>query len=438
MTRQTSSGRDAAVFLLSFVALIGGSAVSLADDTAAYETPPIVSAADILPAELLNGEHHRVDEEVRSDGYLNYYAIRSDYGDLAPASTTMLRIRIRELAALAQLDEISKTEVFVKGAADAGIGQLRTIKEFATSPIETVTGIPAGIGRLFTRYKRQAGDGLEAAKETLKEGEASDGENEGIGAGDITGAARSVTNRYFDVSAAERRWHRELGTDPYTSNATLQNAVKSVAWADRLGRFGIQQAGIPKIPGMSVLKDVNEAVWSNDPYELQDLNRERLRATGADDALIDAYLDDAAFSPSLQTYLTGAIAELDGVDGRAGILAQALNARSETEARFFVESVLMLAWYHRNEQAIVAVTTEMTIPIGLRAGGSTIALLPADRVYWTESIAQTAGRYSMSRGGSEDQTHDLWLTGTVSERGRRNLARLGWDVRENIEILSEL
>ncbi len=54
-----------------------------AAEVGSYENPQERKAADILPAELLEGEHHSVDDRVRSDGYLNYYTITSDYGILA-------------------------------------------------------------------------------------------------------------------------------------------------------------------------------------------------------------------------------------------------------------------------------------------------------------------------------------------------------------------
>ncbi len=77
-----------------------------AADDSSYETPQERKAADILPAELLEGEHHSVDDRVRSDGYLNYYTITSDYGEFEAVSTATLRIRIGEINALAELDEL--------------------------------------------------------------------------------------------------------------------------------------------------------------------------------------------------------------------------------------------------------------------------------------------------------------------------------------------
>ncbi len=150
--------------LLITVAHLLTIAGAIADDRA-YENAKDLSAADILPGDLLQNEHHTVADRVRNDGYLNYYTIKSDYGEFEADSTATLRIRISEINALAELDALSQTEVFIKAAADAGVGQLKSIKQLVTQPVETVVGIPSGIGRMFKRYLRQAGEAVDATKE---------------------------------------------------------------------------------------------------------------------------------------------------------------------------------------------------------------------------------------------------------------------------------
>lgn len=403
-----------------------------------YEVPPIVSAADILPAELLKSEHHEVDDAVRSDGYLNYYVIRSDFGDFEVASDLMLQLRIREIEALVELDATSKTGVFIKAAADAGVGQIKTITQFATNPIKTVIGIPKGIGRMFTRYRRQAEDGLEAAREIV-DGDEEDGTSGDDDAGAIdavAGTAAFAVESYLSISSAERAWHRELGTDPYTSNEVLQKAVKSVAWADRLGRFGIRQVGIPKIPGVDIIQDVNEAVWSKDPYELKDYNRGILEAIGADEGLIEAFLDSHALSPTLQTFLVAAIADMEGIEGRDHVVRGTLTLISETEARFYTQSAIMLAWYHHEEDPVVSIDDDTSLPVGIKADGTTVMILPADYLYWNETLATAAEVYRAARDSDEPVWHEIWLTGEASERTHHEAAVLGWDIHENLAIMT--
>lgn len=409
-------------------------AVSVVADQHSYEAAEDLKAKDVLPADLLRGDHHKVENKVRSDGYLNYYTIQSDFGEFEAASTAMLRTRVGEIEALAELNELSKTEVFARAARDAGVKQLKTVQEFATRPVETITGIPKGVGRMFKRYSRQAKEGVAAASEAVSSDEDAEGA-EGTDEHDssTTDAAMGLTESYLGVGKAQRNWARKLGTDPYSTNEVLQDAIKEFAWAERLGTMGMGFAGVPKIPGADIIGDVNEAVWSKDPWELEDLNRERLVATGASEEVIEIYLDNRRMTPSQQTLLTAAIAELDGVEGRDGILRQSLQPDGETEMNFFIRSVTMLAWYHLNEAPLGAVKTHAAVPVGVSEDGDAVMLFAVDHLYWTESIA-TAARNHAARM-TEGQKAKVLFLGTASERAGQELSGLGFDVQENVAAM---
>jgi len=429
MTRTSEHVRATAaalVIALYFLAMWAASA-----DEYVYDVPWDLKAADILPADLLEGEHHSVNDSVRNDGYLNYYMISSDYGAFEAASTAMLRTRVREIGALAELEDLSKTEVFIKAAADAGVvAPLRTIKQFATHPVKTVIGIPRGIGRMFTRYSRQAGDAVDSTKDAL-----ADDDESGTGdEDDDSNVAVDLSESFFGVSSSERAWARKLGTDPYSSNEVLRAAIKNVAWAERLGKFGVGFAGIPEIPGVDIIGDVNEAVWSKDPYELQDLNRARLEDTGASEELIEEYLENPWMSPSQQTLLAATIAELDDVQGRGGILREALIARTEAEAGFFIKSMILLAWYHLNEEPLESVRTNSVIPAGVTSDGTVVLTLAVDHIYWTDDVAEAADNLARLRPDRAEHPHEIWLLGTASARSREELSALGFIVHEDLAV----
>lgn len=410
-----------------------------------FEEAADLRAKKILPKSLRKGTHHEVEKTVRSDGYLNYYRINSDYGAFDAVSTAMLKTRIGEINALAELDDLSKTEVFAKAAVDAGVGQVKTLASFAAHPVDTVVGIPSGIGRMFKRYSRKAGEAVDATKEyvaaddeesaEIECGDQEDAESECGDEESTTDKAVGITESFFGVSGAQRAWAQKLGTDPYSTNEVLQAAIKELAWAERLGRFGMGFAGVPEIPGASIIGDVNEAVWSKDPYELQDLNRGRLAATGADAELIEQYLENRRMSPSQQTLLTAAIAEIADAEGRDGILRQALNVETEAEANFLIKSVTMLAWYHLNQEPIVSVLTYAAIPVGVAEDGTSALTFAVDHVYWTETIAGAAKRHALQTPGTDAGAGAIWLLGTASKRARTELSELGFVVNENVAAM---
>jgi len=411
-----------------------------------YEEATDLRASKVLPKDLLKGAHHRVDKTVQSDGYLNYYTIQSDYGEFEAISTAMLKTRIGEIDALAELDDLSQTEVFLKAAADAGVGQLKTLKQFATKPVETVVGIPSGVGRMFKRYTRKAGEAVGSTKEyvagddeedtEIECGDQEDAESECGDEESTTDKAVGLTEGFFGVSGAQRAWAQKLGTDPYSTNEVLQAAIKEVAWAERLGKFGMGFAGVPEIPGASIIGDVNEAVWSKDPWELQDLNRARLDATGADEALVEEYLGNSRMSPSQQTLLTAAISEIEGASGRDGILRQALNAQTEVEANFLIKSVTMLAWYHLNKKPIKSVFTHAAVPMGVTEDGTTALVFAVDHVYWTETIAAAASMHAVHAKESDSKAAEIWLLGSASARTKDELAELGFVVHEDVAAMT--
>ena len=402
-----------------------------------YEAPADLRAADVLRADLLKSEHHEVASRVVSDGYLNYYTIESDFGTFEATGTAMLATRVGEIEALAALNELSKTQVFAEAAIDAGVAQLRTVKEFATRPVSTIIGIPQGIGRMFKRQTRKARETVEDAGEYLSdddedvEGE-SDDDDEGTS---TTELAVGLTESYMGIGGAQRNWARKLGTDPYSSNETLQAAIKEFAWAERLGSFGMSFAGVPSIPGADIIGDVNEAVWSKDPWELEDLNRERLEATGASEELIEIYLDNGRMTPTQQTLLTAAIAELDGVEGRDGILRQSLQPANETEINFLIQSVTMLAWYHLNEAPLSSVQTYAAVPAAVDENGNGVLMFAVDHLYYTETIAGFARRHASEARDSAAGRATVWLLGTASDRSREALGALGFGLRQNTAAL---
>lgn len=418
-------------------ALVASLYISCSAHAESFEEPSELRASDVLTERLLSGNDFTVDPAVRSDGYLNQYVLRSTYGDFEITSTSLLAIRVREVEALATIDDVSKTEVFIQSAAEAGVGQIRAVTEFATHPVETVTGIPKGVVRMFKRYSRQAGEAVDATREFLADDEEAEGEGDNSDQESRSEKLTALTESYLGVSGAERAWAEQLGVDPYSSNEVLRKAIKEVAWADRLARFGMKFASIPEIPGADVIGEVNSVVWSKDPYELADLNRARLAATGADDALIDRYLTESFLSPTQQTYLTAAIAEMDAVSGRDGILRQALALETESQIGFFVKSVAMLAWYHINKQPLEKVLTDTVVPRGMTKEGDATLLLATDYAFWTEEAALTAANYAALRDVNKDMRIELWLLGGLSDRAAAELDELGIEVHTNLVELAD-
>ena len=82
---------------------LAGSPVRAAD----YEEPPVLKASDLLPADLLKGEHHEIEAQVVNDGFMNHFTIRSDFGTFEAKSLALVEVRVREVHSLAELTPCS-------------------------------------------------------------------------------------------------------------------------------------------------------------------------------------------------------------------------------------------------------------------------------------------------------------------------------------------
>ncbi len=414
---------------LAFAAIPDGTLA--ADD---FEQPPVLDARDVLPAEALEGAHHEVQSEVVNDGFMNRYSIASDYGRFEAYGTLMLAVRVQEIGALAELAEVSKAEVFAESALAAITSPVKAIADFAERPEETIKGIGAGLGRMWGRVKRTAGevkDSLEEAKEEKEAGGEAEGEQDGDQAAQ---AAKEYAKKYFGATAAERRWSEKLGVDPYTTNEPLRKGIREVARVDAAGGFTVKLAGLPSIPGADVIAGVNQLVWGKDPGELKELNTKSLAAMGADEPLIERFSDNPFFlSPSRQTRFVAALAGLEGVADRPVAVELAAGAESEEEALFQTGAAIMLGWLHGGGTPLARLAPSAVIPVAVTTDGRLAVAAPLDHTVWTAELA--GGVEPLAELGARlgAERRELWLLGGISSRCRHELEARGWEVQTKVE-----
>lgn len=403
--------------------------------TPSFEVPPALAAAFYLSPELLRGEHHVVREAVANDGYMNSYTIDSDFGVFEAYGEPLLVIRLREIGALAELDQLSKTKVFADALAKGAAAQVTSVVEFAEHPVETVKGVPGGVKRMFKRTKRTVKKGAETAKELV------DDDDEG-GAGEGSGdddsmleegaeAGQKYAKKYFGVTGAERRWAEKLGVDPYGSNEVLRREIKKVSKVDAAGGFAVRFAPIPRIPGVNYIQDVSKLVWRTDPWELREINQKALTAMGVEAEVTEAFLDNPWYNPSAQTLVVAVLSDLEGVEGRPVVVERATLAESQEEALFFLQAIKMLAGFKGEGVPIASLLGAGRLPGVLTADGRLIFLIPIDHIFWTEGIAgATDGPFAEVGRGIETASREVWFRGKVSARCRSELEGRGWRVRD--------
>ena len=416
-----------------------------------FETPPQLAASEVLPAEMQRGESFVVQEQVRNDGFMNHYVVDSDYGQFQAYGNPALAKLVQEIGALDQLEEVSKSEVFRDSVKKSATGQVEAVKEFADKPVETVKGVPGGLKRSFKKYKRDAGEGYDAAKDVTGIGNSEDedepesGEEEAHGesdtdsqeakelAGKTSDAAEAYAKKWFGVGRAERQWHEKMGTDPYTTNQVLKKRIKELSKVAAATSTGMRFVPIPRIPGASELHALNQVVWSVDPRELRDQNIKRLVEAGVDEELIEQFMNNPWFSPAAQTILLTALLEMEGVGGRRVLLEIASSTESAEEGQFDLGNIMFLGAYHRSIKPLDRLLPGR-VAVAITKDGDMLKVVSVDYAIWQQDLAGAITTFIEAVADQPATSREIWLRGNASPRFQQEVSSRGWIVHEAVEL----
>jgi hypothetical protein len=405
--------------------LAGGMAVAGA--APGYEKQPVLQASQLAPAELLQGPRFQVDDRVPTDGFLGRFTIRSDFGTFEAHGREMLRVRVGELAALEQLEAISKTETFVKALGTTAMRPIKAAEQIITKPVETAKGLSSGVERFFGRVKLGAEHLWEAAEAPDK--------SSADRAEDVALRVGGISRDVLGYEQERRQLAKTLRVDPYTTNKVLAEKLDEIAWVAFSGRVGIDAAFAVLVPGslaMSTTTFTTDLVWDTPTAELLRLNEQKLRDMGLGDEVVRAMVRNPWYSLTVLTAGVTALEQLQGVTGREEVVKFAASVTSEDQAHFIAESLRMLAHYHKTLHPISAIAARGTL-LARDSQGDGIVPVPLDYVAWTQRVAEFARRSDLKA-----QQRGVWLTGELSPRARRELTTAGWTVQEKVQWTTPL
>jgi hypothetical protein len=419
-------------FLSGLIVLIFGLNAALGETVEPDEQ--VLNASDLVSVNLLEGPFHKVEEEVINVGFMNNFRISTDFGDFEADSNRMLRVRIKEVHAIAELQEFSKTKAFAEALAKSATKPVRAIESVVTEPVKTVKMVPQGLNRLMRRSVRIVSDAYEDTSEYVQK--VSDDDEENADGSDTTedivdksmDAGENFAKDKLGHKASVRELARKLEVDPYSTNTVLQKEMGKVAWAMAAGSMAM--GSIMSIPDeIDSLGDLNELVWKADPLDLRLRNEKLLKELGASEELIKAFYENPHYTTSMKTGLVSAVVLLDGVKGKTILLEEAADVESSQEAWIFVQFASTLAKYHRNRQGISSIVRTSVLPLAVSNDGSIIAIVPADYIPWTRRANEvTTQMTNMLQEMYPDSVLEIWIEGEVSEHSREMLGLLGWTI----------
>ena len=386
-----------------------------------YERPTNRRVSDVLPAKMISGPHYRIRDPVVSYGYMHHFTVESDFGVFKVTGDGALRKLLKEIQAIAALRKIKESKAFADSIKHSATAPVRFGKHLITNPVDTITGLPKGVFRIFGNVTTAATEKHDPSED-------------------------SQIKQALFVSSWKRDYAHEMGVDVYSSNAVLQKELNSVGWAAAIGGLTVSAATLPAsgtaglvLKQMRTADSVNDALKEEPPARLRLINEKKLSAMGTSKDLIKRYLDHPAFTPHHDTILVAALARLKYVRGRDAFLESALSAQDEVAATFYMNIAQTIRGYHETVSPIRQISTMAGLTLALAKNGWVLIPFPLDHGVWTERADRIISHLRANyRAPGFTGIFELWVTGTLSPLARQQFELRGIKVVENADKRIEI
>ena len=397
------------------MACVTALAVAGAAAAADYETPKNRSAKDVLPPTVAAGADYTVLNPVVADGYMYRFKVKSPYTVFDVTGIGALRKLEREIWAIGQLKQITKSEAFLRSLKDQAGKPLVFAKDVVTKPAETLSGIPMGVGRLFSN----AATALTNTKDPSQE---------------------SNAKEVLLVGSFKRDYAGRFEVDPYSSNAVLQEELDKIGKAAAFGSWTASAAMMPisgtagaVITATSLSKSFNNILAAEPPSRIRVINEEKLGQMGIGTDLAKRYLDHPAYTPRQDLILVDSLHRLGTATGREAYLSAALAAADEVETNFFVNMAQILRGYHEKQGPITGITMVGPLTVAQTKAGAAVIPFALDYGVWTANADKLSqGLKTSYRAPGFNGNFELWVSGTLSAKGKEQLQARGFTVVEQV------
>jgi hypothetical protein len=289
------------------------------------------------------------------------------------------------------------------------------------NPVETVKGVSGGVERFFNL--------VELGTQTIADAASDPGQTSAQRADDITQRVGGFTADVFGYEAERRALAKSLGVDPYTTNPVLAKQLNDMVWVAFSGRVGVNtliSVFVPVSIAISAASATNTMIYDTPAADLITRNEHTIIGMGVSEQQARVLIKNPWYSLSVLTSLVTALDRLSGADGRPAVVALALTAKSEDQARFLANAVEMLAAHDGTVEPITEVMARGTV-IGRTQSGALLVPGAVDYVAWTDQVAGFGGRTDL-----QGAPVNIWITGRMSPEAQRQFAARDWMVHQNV------
>lgn len=392
----------------------------------AFETVPLLTAADLVPAQFILGPSHALVDPVRIDGYQARFDIQSAHGNFSVAGRELLALRVAELPAIEALGRINKGEAFGEALAKAAKAPLDFVGKLLTAPGATLESVASGVGQLVGKAGNVVKSGVDSVADGVSDMVSAKGT--GAGASDEQPPPSFISDP-FGYNKARRQWAKSLNVDPYSSNPVLSRLLDDAASASFAGSFAVDTTlGLVAAPvkfAVGFDAESRDAVWDLSPGDIELRLEARLAVMGISGRQVRDFFRNRWVTPTLQTGLVGALEKLSNVAGRATVIDLATRVQGEAQVRSLIESVNLLGEHHRRGVALAELRLSAPLVVAVRQDGGLAAAISVDYLFWNAAAAELLARPEL-----QGARRTLLVSGRVSARTRQEMQRAGWEVIE--------
>jgi hypothetical protein len=396
-----------------------------------FEQPPNVDISELLSPSMQSGPGFQVGQQVPTNGAMGQYTIvadaavfKNDAGTYQIESLDLLKIRLSEVPAIAQLENMSNTAVFAKEVATSAERPVEDATQMVVHPMDTVTGLPSGIGQFFGRVSLGA--------QTVYSTATNSSESGGQRAEQAAGEAGSITATALGYDQVRRDLAKKLHVDPYSSDPILTRKLNHVAWVMFDARVMVDTAISVAVPGSMLITGVeftDDLVYQTPKADLVLMVEKKLKKIGLSDAEISAFSHNSAIPLSLQVTAVHNLETLGHITGRRAAAVTLGNVMTEYQARFLVTSLRMLSAWSQQNSPITSIKVRGVL-FARDQNGTAIMPAPVDYVSWTPRIAGFATDPKLLALNNRV----LWTTGKMTPLARQQLVANGWTLREGSQL----
>jgi len=384
-----------------------------AAEAAGFELPEVASAHALLPLDVVEGPNYSVQDAVYNDRSLHVYTIVSDFGTFEARGDDMLGVRIREIEALAVLEEMHTSKEFATAAGRALASPFVATWNVITNPVDTILGVP-----------KNAWDKIQRTGE-LARGERGEFED-------------SAFKELIGFERKKRQIAAELRVDPYSSNKVLQRQLNRFAWAAYAGGLPSMFVPFTEVGGAEsgqpapITDDdrLQQILRRYSPEDLDRLNRIELAVMGTPKPLGEEFIHHPWYSPRHETALVENLAALDLTENRVAFIEVAVTAQSEEDAWLYQRTAELMRRYSDSVAHIDRVVAVQGAVAAVAADGTLVIPLAADYAVWSPETQAFVDSVTSVPEAPEIRSKKLLTSGTLSPLAKQKIESRGVEVIE--------